>query len=413
VIEIIKPGILSSVQDAGRRGLRHLGVGLSGAMDALALRLANIMVGNPEDAAGIEVTFGGFACRFEADCLLAVSGAVCDIKLDGRLVPGWHTAVAKAGQILEIGAPSTGMRSYLAFAGGVDVPVVLGSRATDLKGGFGGYQGRALRRGDRLDLLGQHASTKSPNTFGICVRSAGLEQGRDAITVRMIPAAEWNDYSVETQREFLDATWRIDSVSNRVGYRLIGPSLAKGRSGELLSHGILPGTVQLPPGGAPAIQMVDANTCGGYPKLGVVIESDLRKLAQAKLGESIRFILVTPAEAMSALRADRFLLSAVQGLAALANQERAEAMADGLGHDESVSLAPASGVFHSTIPNQQSAVPVLAEGESVEQGQPVGYLESGLALLPVTSNVSGRVTKILAQDGAFVDRGAAIVSVNK
>ncbi len=412
MIEIIKPGILSSVQDTGRRGLRHLGVGLSGAMDALALRLANIMVGNPEDAAGIEVTFGGFSCRFESDCVFTVSGAVSDIKLDGRLIPGWHTWVAKAGQVVEISAPSAGMRSYLAVAGGIDVPVVLGSRATDLKGGFGGYQGRALRRGDHLGLLGQNASTKSSNTFGVCVRNAALEQGSDVITVRVIPAAEWNDYSHDTQREFLEATWRIDSVSNRVGYRLIGPSLAKGRSGELLSHGILPGTVQLPPGGAPAIQMLDANTCGGYPKLGVVIESDLRKLAQAKLGESIRFTLVTPAEAVSALRADRFLLSAVQGLASLANRECVEALADAPGHGESVSLAPASGVFHSTVPNQQSAIPVVTEGESVEKGQPVGYLESGFALLPVRSNVSGRVMNFMAQDGAFVDRGAPIVSVS-
>ena len=318
MIEIIHPGILATIQDLGREGFRSLGVGVSGAMDRLALRIGNTLLGNPEDAAGIETTLGGLICRFDADCPFAVTGAVSELYLDEKPVPGGSVVLARAGQVLEIMSPSIGMRSYVSFAGGIDVPAVMGSRSTDLKGGFGGHSGRPLRQGDRLDLLPAAFPRHRVREFGLSIRDAGMRLAEDVTEVRMIPAAEWEDCSPEAREQFLGTNWIIDQISNRVGYRLIGPSLAHGTPRELLSHGILPGTIQLPPSGQPVVQMSDANTCGGYPKLGVVIQSDLWKLGQAQLGKAVRFHRVTPEEAIQAMHEERALLAAVRGLAALA-----------------------------------------------------------------------------------------------
>lgn len=318
MIEIIQPGILATIQDLGREGFRSLGVGVSGAMDRLALRIGNTLLGNPENAAGIETTLGGLICRFGSDCPFAVTGAVSELYLDEKPVPSGSAVLARAGQMLEVMPPSIGMRSYVSFAGGIDVPVVMGSRSTDLKGGFGGHLGRPLRQGDQLHLLSTANSYDRLREFALPIRDAGIRLEDDVTEVRMIPAAEWDDYSLETQEQFLSTNWIIDQVSNRVGYRLIGPSLTHGTQKELLSHGILPGTVQLPPSGQPVVQMSDANTCGGYPKLGVVIQADLWRLGQAQLGKAVRFHRVTPGQALQAMQEEKALLSAVRDLAALA-----------------------------------------------------------------------------------------------
>src|SRR5690606_21736974 len=147
MIEVIRPGFLTSVQDLGRHGLRHVGVGTSGAMDTLALSIANLMVGNPLDAAGLETTLGHVAIMFRQDAEIAIGGADAGASLDGRRLPSWWCTRATSGQVLRMGAPRQGVRSYIALRGGIDVPLAMGSRATDLKGGFGGHEGRALRTG--------------------------------------------------------------------------------------------------------------------------------------------------------------------------------------------------------------------------------------------------------------------------
>ncbi len=418
MIEIIQPGILASIQDLGRYGLRSLGVGVSGAMDGLAMRIANIMVGNPDDAAGIETTFGGFVCSFNIDCLFSITGGCPEISLDGQSLPGWSVAIARAGQVLEVAASSVGMRNYIAFAGGVDVPVMMGSRATDLKGGFGGYQGRPLRHNDRLRLLESEHCSHLIRPFGISVQEAELVLDSDVTKVRMVPAAEWNDYSLDTQKEFLGTDWLLDHVSNRVGYRLTGPALVNGKQRELLSHGIVPGTVQLPPAGQPVVQMLDANTCGGYPKLGVVIAADLWKLAQTRLGKAVRFSLVTPREALDALRKERFLLTAVRGLSALAHtdnspvQNWSHTQADPISlSEEQIISAPAVGVLHFQHPDRMTGMLMLAEGEMVEKDQILGYLESGILVLPIKAQAYGRIERILAKDRQQIDLGTPIMSL--
>lgn len=292
MIRIIQPGPQCTVQDLGRKGLRRIGVGVVGALDSYALRIANLMLSNLENAAGLECTLGGTEIVFEKETAFAFCGADASATLDGLPVPAWWVRVAPAGSTLKLGMPRSGMRSYIAFSGGIDVPDVIGSRSTDLKGGFGGHEGRALRVGDCLALLQNSTPFKVRGAgFGLAAHKLGLlpvERSAPTI-VRFIAAAEWADLQVYSRETFTNGEWRIEPDSNRVGYRFSGAKLELTRPLELLSHGILPGTIQLPPSGLPMVQMGDANTCGGYPKLGVVIAADLSKLAQASLGTVVRF----------------------------------------------------------------------------------------------------------------------------
>lgn len=290
MIRIIQPGPQCTVQDLGRSGLRKIGVGVVGALDTQALRIANMLLGNDENAAGLECTLGGTEFVFEEETAFALCGADASATLDDLPVPGWWVRVAPAGSTLKLAVPRSGMRTYIAFAGGLDVPVVIGSRSTDLKGGFGGHEGRALRAGDRLDTLPAEMKVRGAG-FGLSAAKLDLlpaERSQPTV-VRFIAAAEWMELQEASRTIFTSADWRIEPDSNRVGYRFSGSALELTRPLELLSHGILPGTIQLPPSGLPMVQMGDANTCGGYPKLGVVIAADLPKLAQASLGTVVRF----------------------------------------------------------------------------------------------------------------------------
>jgi biotin-dependent carboxylase-like uncharacterized protein len=303
MIRIVQPGPQCTVQDLGRKGLRKIGVGVAGALDTFALRIANIMVGNDEGAAGLECTLGGTELVFEQKTTFALTGADAAATLDGLPVPAWWVRVAPQGATLKLAMPRSGMRSYIAFAGGLDVPLVIGSRSTDLKGGFGGHNGRALSAGDQIGIVktGSGSSVQGAG-FGLAPSRLGLQpvERSQATNVRFVAAAEWAELKASSRDLFTSTDWRIEPDSNRVGYRFTGAPLELTRPLELFSHGILPGTIQLPPSGLPMVQMSDANTCGGYPKLGVVISADLPKLAQASLGTAVRFSECTVDEARSA-----------------------------------------------------------------------------------------------------------------
>ncbi|ACL55922.1 biotin-dependent carboxyltransferase family protein [Methylobacterium nodulans] len=327
MIEIVAPGPLASVQDLGRRGHRAIGVGVSGAMDRLALLVGNLLLGNDAGSAGIEFTLGAFQVRFEQAMAFALTGADCGATLDGIPLPPWWCGRAEAGQLLAAGPAHTGMRAYLAVAGGLDVAAVLGSRSTDLKAGFGGHQGRQLTPGDRIPCLAPEpeagrAARFPPAGFGVLPPELVLSDGLDAAetAVRVIPAAEYGIFMPEAQEAFWSAAWQVHPDSNRIGYRLTGPTLAAREARELLSHGIVPGVVQVPPSGQPVIQMSDANTAGGYPKMGVVISADLRRLAQLRLGGTLRFVRATQEEAVAALHRESAYVARIARLAKLATQ---------------------------------------------------------------------------------------------
>ncbi|MGU7772563.1 5-oxoprolinase subunit C family protein [Burkholderia sp. MR1-5-21] len=302
-IKVLSSGALNLVQDRGRHGYMAAGVSRSGAMDEPALAVANLLVRNDIDAAAIEINIFPKRLCAVGDVTFACTGAQCRVTLDGVPVPSWSPIDARDGQVLVVEPPTLGTRAYLAFAGGIRVDKVMGSRATDLKAGFGGYEGRGLKRGDLLPLGAKQPGPCS--SFGVASPERGafldeLKQG--SIRVRVLPAAEYDLFTSESIADFAGCPYEVTDDFNRVGYRLKGKQLQLMRPIELLSHGIAPGTVQVPPSGQPIVQMSEANTCGGYPKIATVVESDLWRLAQAPSGCKVQFDVVTIDEALVALQ---------------------------------------------------------------------------------------------------------------
>lgn len=299
MLNIIRAGLQTTVQDQGRNGLRGQGVSLGGALDAPALYAANLLVGNRGTDAGLEVTLGECTVEFTRDGWVALTGAGCDAYLDKqRIWTGWNYPV-RAGQRLVLHRPKRGMRSYLAVSSGIDVPKVLGSRSTDLTGGFGGLDGRKLKDGDVLPL---------GEVRHVPQKSQGIKQLLFNNYIRVLPGPEYQEFSPEEQEFFWRTPWHLSPQSNRMGYRLNGHSLRRNSSREMFAHGLLPGVIQVPHGGQPIVLMADAQTTGGYPRIACVIEADLYHLAQIRLGEPIHFIRCTLAEAQQAYKEQKIYL---------------------------------------------------------------------------------------------------------
>ncbi len=304
MIEIVTDTALATVQDLGRAGGLAWGVGTAGAMDDLALQAGNILLGNGRDAAAIEVQVFPFAVRFAAAADIAVTGAGCGAELDGNALLPWCTAHATAGSLLRLTPPRAGIwrgsRAYLCIAGGIDVPVVLGSRSTQLRGAFGGHEGRALRQGDRLPV-GQPARAAVAPGIGAMPPALALPALRDELpAIRVIPGSEYGRYTEASRKALWQSPWRVTPQSDRYGFRLAGQGLEPVAPIELRSHGIVPGVIQVPHGGQPIVQMRDAQPSGGYPKIGTIIEADLWRFAQAPIGSQVRFVECGWDEALAA-----------------------------------------------------------------------------------------------------------------
>lgn len=291
MLDILRPGVQTSVQDRGRRGLRHLGIAQAGALDMPALYRANCLLGNDPDAAGLEITLGPVSLRFGRDTWLALSGAHFHPELDGRPIHTGQRVFARAGQTLMLSGCQYGMRTYLALDGGIDAPLTLGARATDLQAGFGGVHGRALEAGDRLPLGAPRALGDGP----------GCRSPDWTPHVRALPGPDYASFSPSAQAAFWQRQWTVTSSSNRMGMRLRGTPLTRRNTIELLSHAVFPGVVQVPPDGQPIILLADAQTTGGYPCLATVIQADLWKLAQARPGAHLHFVPCSAEDARAAL----------------------------------------------------------------------------------------------------------------
>nr|WP_249148861.1 biotin-dependent carboxyltransferase family protein [Bradyrhizobium manausense] len=279
----------ASIQDLGRFDQYRFGVGTSGAMDDVALRAGNILLGNDENAAGIEIPMLPFKLRFGRDMAFALAGAGVEAEIAGCAIPPWWRAHARAGDVLVIKALSHGARSYLAVSGGIDVPVVLGSRSTQFRGEFGGLHGRPLQVGDILPCAASSAATGELGIEPAEITLARPNAAADETIVRVIVAGEYDAFDAATQALFWSTGWKITPQSNRYGYRLQGPAVKPKAPVEKRSHGIVPGVIQIPPNGQPIIQMRDAQTSGGYPKIATVIRADLWRVGQARLGSKLRF----------------------------------------------------------------------------------------------------------------------------
>ena len=327
-LSILRPGLLTTVQDLGRPGYQHAGLVVSGALDALALRVANLLVGNAETSAGLEITLLGPHLRFEADTLLALTGADLSATLNGRPVGRYRPVWAGAGAELAFGAPVAGSRAYLAVAGGLALPPVLGSRATYLRGHLGGLHGRALLAGDHLPVGAASAAGQQLSYF-LRARHpaagwaqvgwtagpalAGLPPGP---IIRAMPGPEYEQFAAASQRAFWEQEFVVSAQADRMGYRLHGPALHRLEAAELLSSAVTLGTVQVPAGGQAIVLLADRQTTGGYPRLAQVITADFPVLAQLRPGQGFRFREVGLAEAQAQYLAQESRIQALQrGLA--------------------------------------------------------------------------------------------------
>lgn len=292
MMEVRRPGLQTTVQDAGRR-VRALGVPGGGAADPLALRLANALVGNPPGAAALEVTLAGPALRFEADALVALCGAPFESTLAGSPFPPWRAVPVRAGQTLEIGGTARGARAVLAVRGGLEGQEAFGSRSTDLRTGFGGLEGRALRAGDRIGWF-PLPPVKPPRAFP----SPDLQTPTGPLHVlRVLPAAEVTPglLAALTGRPFT-----VSGQADRMGARL-GEGVPAPHDPNRVSLPNVPGAVQLPPDGRPILLLPDAGTHGGYPTPLVVASVDLPRLGQLRPGDRVWLRVVSPEEARAAL----------------------------------------------------------------------------------------------------------------
>jgi biotin-dependent carboxylase-like uncharacterized protein len=303
MIEVLHTGALNTVQDLGRHGSLGWGVGTAGAMDGVALAAGNLLLGNAPGCAALEVQVFPLRVRFLQDCDFALTGADGNARLDEQPLLPWAAHSAREGQVLSLGLPRLDAlyrsRAYLCLPGGVDVPLVLNSRSTQLRGTFGGLEGRALNNGDVLRAAAARTGA-APLALLPPERALPLHcEGRPA--VRVLPAAEYGAYTPASQAAFWQGEWKITPQSDRYGYRLTGQALQPLAPMEMRSHGIVPGVIQVPPDGQPIVQMRDAQPTGGYPKFGTVIEADLWRLGQMPIGSRIRFIESSWSEALDAL----------------------------------------------------------------------------------------------------------------
>lgn len=301
-IAVIAPGLLSSVQDRGRHGFAALGVGRAGPMDDVALRLANALVGNAAQAAAIEFTLIGPRLRFDDDALIALAGAGFEPRIDGVAVAAWRPLRVDAGSTLDPGTARHGARGYLAVAGGLALPPVLGSVASDLNAQLGAFGGRALRKGDilpvgRLSRQAALARKRVSATWSLDPRP--WFDPDPARPLRLIRGTHFDALDAASRDALYSARFRIHPDSNRVGYRLDGPALALEHALEQVSEPVAMGTLQLPAGGQPIVLMAEHPTTGGYPRIGQVAAVDLPHLAQRAPGSYLRFVEISVDEAQT------------------------------------------------------------------------------------------------------------------
>jgi antagonist of KipI len=314
-LHVIRPGLLTTVQDLGRRGYQQFGVTVGGAMDPTAARLANILVGNPENAAVLETTLHGPALRFDVDTLVAICGGDLAATIDGAAVPMWRPVWVRKDAPIDIGHARSGCRAYVAIAGGFDVPQVLDSRATYLRANIGGHEGRALKAGDSLaigalgpgarEILKQLMPSDPAKVMSPARWNAELYAPRytDHTTVRVVPGAELNWLTADSQRALFDSAFEITPQSDRMGYRLSGPKLEFAEPREMFSGPVCAGTIQVPKSGQPILLLADCATTGGYPRVAHVITVDLPLVAQARPASRLHFQKVTLEEAHELYRA--------------------------------------------------------------------------------------------------------------
>ena len=307
-VSVIRPGMLTTVQDAGRWGFQSSGVPVAGPMDPVSHRLANALVGNSRDAALLEITLLGPDLEFHDERLVAVTGAEFDLALDGHPVPSHAPFTVAAGSRLRFGTRRLGARAYLAVSGGINVPPTLGSRSTHLVSAMGGVDGRALIAGDRLPL--GHPERLQGTALAPQAAIVALSDRR--ATIRVLPGPQVEYFAERALDVLQSGPYVIAQNSDRMGFRLDGPRLTHARGADIISDATPLGVLQVPASGQPILLMADRQTTGGYPKIATVIAADITSAGQLGPGDAITFQVCTPHDALTALIAQERALMAVE-----------------------------------------------------------------------------------------------------
>ena len=313
-IRIVNPGLSTTVQDLGRPGYYNIGIPLSGGMDRFALRVANMLVGNDENAAVLEAVFLGPEIEFTSDAIVAVTGAELPPKVDGKVQPTWTSFPMKKGQVLSFDYLKKGARAYIAVAGGIDVPVVLGSRSTYTLGALGGLEGRKLQKGDGLGVLKLGKPAKSGATVPAMLRRLPSEN----VELRTLPGLYWHRITEQSGRNFFEDSWKVAPEADRIGYRFRGgrplefvprkqPFGAGSDPSNIVDACYPYGSVQVPGGTEPIVLHRDAVSGGGYMMVGTVISADMDVIGQLQPHTPTKFVKVDLATAIKA-RKDRLSL---------------------------------------------------------------------------------------------------------
>ncbi|MBP2625900.1 MAG: KipI antagonist [Firmicutes bacterium] len=304
MIKVIRPGMLTTVQDSGRLGYQAYGMPVAGVMDSYAYRIANLLVANSCNAAVLEMTMLGGTFYFEQDTWVSICGADMQATLNGGKIQNWSRFFVPSGSELAFGYGTEGCRSYLAVYGGIAVPEMLGSRSTYTRGGIGGFKGRGLQVGDELPI----GEGDNPPQYSIILPSEVVPQYTDTVQLRVILGPQDDLFTPQGIDILFNGAYQISSEADRMGYRLEGPKIEHIGKPEIISDALCQGAIQVPGHGMPIIMMADRGTTGGYAKIGTVIGPDLAKLAQAKPGDVVRFVQCSDNEAVAALQgvADRY-----------------------------------------------------------------------------------------------------------
>ncbi|NYF26270.1 biotin-dependent carboxyltransferase family protein [Sporosarcina sp. JAI121] len=308
-VNVLQPGLLTTIQDLGRYGSQKYGVIVSGAMDSYSLRVANLLVGNAEGEGALEITLFGTTLQFDKDSLLAITGGDLQATIDGEKAPMWRPILIRKGSILRFKSAINGCRAYVAFAGGIIVPPIMESKSTYLRAGIGGLQGRALRKGDTFECGEMSALNQSfaqqveemTEHATWSVNFSALINLQQVQTIRVLKGTEFTRFDQDSQQTLFSEPYTLSTQADRMGYRLEGPALSLADTFELLSESVTYGTIQIPPNGQPIILMADRQTTGGYPKIGQIISADLSSLAQLQPTSTIHFKEVSLEEAENEL----------------------------------------------------------------------------------------------------------------
>ncbi len=305
--EILTPGPFTIIQDSGRYGYQKFGVPVSGVMDSFSHKASNLLLGNSEDEAVLEFTMLGPKIKFQSQCAIAITGGDSSPKVNGEPVPRWESVELTPGDELSFGIMNRGCRGYISFSGGIDVPEVMGSRSTYIKGKIGGIEGRQLKAGDTIkskESKSVYSRKEIPKKY--------IPLYGNHYELRVVLGPQDDCFTFKGVSTFLSEKYTVTNECDRMGIRLEGQSIEHITGGDIISDGIVPGSIQVPGHGKPIIMMADCQTTGGYAKIATVISSDLQFLAQARPGDTLSFREITVDEGQKILKENMEIMETIK-----------------------------------------------------------------------------------------------------